>query len=286
MIRVTKPLHLVDTETGEAIVVPAGSNVNLPDELRKKKIILREKEKNTASEEWFSKNCGDFFWKIFSDNQYKISGRLFVEILYLISYLGYDTNILFIKGKPMRKKDVQKIMNSYGKNYYLFWSKVLETGIIKETEDLSLTVLPEYKKGLLKSEGLSATKVFIQPLRQLYKNLYTTDLSYLAYAYRLIPHTNVYYNIVCKNPFEFEKEKINPMSFREICEILGANVKNQSRISKKMRSITFIDKNGKEKHIVYMTGGRRKSVYINPQLFSSCIKADNLVEMEERFVTK
>lgn len=286
MIRVTKPLHLVDTETGEAIVIPAGSNVNLPDELRKKKIILREKEKNTDSEEWFSKNCGDFFWKMFTNTQRKISGKLLVETLYIISYLGYNTNTLVVKGKPMRKKDVQKVMNNYGKNYYLFWSKLLGTGIIKEMGDLSLTVSPEFKKGFLKSDGLTATKVFIQPLRQLYRNLSATDLSYLAYAYRLIPHTNVYYNIVCKNPFEFETGKINPMSFQEICEILGANVKNQSRISKKMRSITFIDKNGKEKYIVYMTGGHRKNVYINPQLFSSCIKADNLVEMEERFEVK
>lgn len=286
MIRVTKPLHLVDTETGEAIVIPTGSNVNLPDELRKKKIILREKEKNTDSEEWFSKNCGDFFWKMFTNTQCKISGKLLVETLYLISYLGYNTNTLVVKGKPMRKKDVQKLMNNYGKNYYLFWSKLLGTGTIKEMGDLSLTVSPEFKKGFLKSDGLAATKVFIQPLRQLYRNLSATDLSYLAYAYWLIPYTNVYYNVVCKNPFEFEIEKINPMSFQEICEILGANAKNQTRISKKMQSITFIDKNGKKKHIVYMTGGRRKNTYINPQLFSCCIKADNLVEMEERFEVK
>lgn len=43
----------------------------------------------------------------------------------------------------------------------------------------------------------------------------------LGHMLRLIPYTNFYYNILCKNPKECSLQKIEPLSKEEICRIAG-----------------------------------------------------------------
>lgn len=293
MFRTAQQFYLVDSETGEAVVIPVGTAIKTPEELEKSKKKRDKREENIRIAKWTNGNSGNFFWYLFQPCQNcsdKINNRLLVDILYLVSYMDYNTDRLVIgskKKKPMSKTDVKRIIKGHKKDFSVFWSAVIRTGIIQEEQN-DLVVTSNFSRGSLNLNGRIAVKIFVLPLRQLYEKSNVSDRSCLAYVFRLIPYTNIAYNVVCKNPLEKCYEKIEPLTLKEMCEALQVDVRNQTKIMRKLQSLSFIDKNGTEKYVVKLAlkSKKRKFMLINPQFFSGYMSADTLSELDKEFVKK
>ena len=118
----------VDTDTGEIIdtitvTLPVGSKVYTPaqQEAYKKH---KDYERNTSLKKAQSNELG-YFYFILKDHQLgKISAETVGRLIYLLTYLDYDSNFMISQRKPMKKSDLEKIMNLSKWTIGRFWKEI------------------------------------------------------------------------------------------------------------------------------------------------------------------
>lgn len=115
------------------------------------------------------------------------------------------------------------------------------------------------------------TRLYIDGIRRLYSNATVRSHKTLSYLFRLIPFINREYNVVCFNPLETDKRKIQPMSLSQMAECLGYDKSQAVRLYKTLKEITFIVDDQSVRAMRYVTseiGNYDKySVFINPKLY-------------------
>ena len=295
MITTNKDGHHLDDETGELTFIPKGSTIMTPEdrERRKQHALQEEERKNTVVTK--DRLCGDFVWSLYKvGEEYHpdVPDSLLTKIIYLLTYLDYDSNMLVVregankKYRPMNKADVRNLIQLHRSKFDAFWEGVLETGIIVEDSEGKLIVNSSFRKGTLSKKdkkGQAAIKLFTHAVRYLYENTDVRSHKYLAYVYRLIPYINLKYNILCRNPFEADGEQVEKITIKDICRILGIDESNQTRLKNALFSLRFIDRNGDERSVItvmtnYKNAERRDFVLINPQFYSGYISKSDLME--------
>lgn len=302
LIKTTEDAYLADKETGEATFIPKGSVIRTKQEQeRDVRYAVMRQERETQNKETSvmkDKTCGDFFWSLYrvgEEYHPDVPDTLLVKIIYLLTYLDYDSNSLVVrdaantKYRPMTKADVKNLIQLHRSKFDSFWTQMLETGIIKEDSGGKLVVDSSFCKGSLsKSDkrGQAAIKIFTHAVRYLYENTDVRSHKYLAYFYRLIPYINLRHNILCSNPLEGDKSEIRKITIKDVCHILGIDESHQSRLKDSLFKLRFIDKNGDNRSVItvmtnYKNDEKRDFILINPQFYSGYIpKNDLLTEIE------
>lgn len=64
-----------------------------------------------------------------------------------------------------------------------------------------------------------------------------TDHKKMSYIFKIIPFVSRRFNIVCKNPWETDKNKIIPMSVGDFCEALGLDRSHARRVLKELLNV-------------------------------------------------
>ena len=291
--------YITDAETGETDLLPKGTIVMTPEEVERRKSYAKlrqeqaeEKRKLAAAKD---RLCGDFVWSLYKvGEEYhpNVSDSLLTKIIYLLTYLDYNSSMLVVreganqKYRPMKKADVRNLIQLHRSKFDAFWGQVLETGIITEDSEGKLIVDSSFRKGALGKrdrEGQAAIKLFTHAVRYLYENTDVRSHKYLSYFYRLIPYINLKYNIVCRNPLEDDGDLIDKITIKDICHILGVDESNQTRLKNALFSLRFVDKNGDERSVItivtnYKNDERRDFVLINPQFYSGYMPKNDLLD--------
>ena len=300
-MRYKNAVTVVDNKTGEVVQLPADCTVMTPEQRHRKNYIVEER--------WWQKNytadkSGAFFWSIYDtgmDYYPDVSDDMLAKIIYLLTYLDYERNVLVIRDsvneplRPMTKNDVKNVIRLHRCNFNGFWDELLKTGFIEEQKDGKLVVCdPHFKRGrLLKrdKQDMAAIKIFTHCVRYLYENIEVRSHKYLAYLYRLIPYINLKYNVLCSNPLETNKFKINWLSAKEMCALLGLHERNEKRLIDTLFKLIFVDKSGDRRSVITMIQNVRNDevcrfITINPQFYAGYISQEDILSIMGEFVDK
>ena len=286
----------VDGTTGEAIPVAADTTIMSGKE--RESFKRRKEVRETALVQ--KEMCGDFYWTLFdSKEEYfpDVSDSLLAKIIYLVTYMDYETNLLMVQDsstspkRPMKRCDVAKVIRLHRCKFSRFWDELMATGIITEEEDGSLRVCPLFCKGALTKRNMAAMKVFTHAVRYMYENIDVRSHQYIAYLFRFIPYINLRYNVVCKNPLETERSEVVRLTAKDMCHILGIDDTQVKRFIKTLFKLSFVDKNGDKRSVItlvtnYKNDGERNFVLINPQFYSAYMNQADMLSALDEFALK
>lgn len=95
---------------------------------------------------------------------------------------------------------------------------------------------------LSKSEDLKChTRIFDEGFRSLYNGCTPKQHKQLYYLFKLLPYISLKFNAICSNPDEEIPNKVNPLTIKEICEIVGYNDNQSARFEKEMYELRLYD---------------------------------------------
>ena len=299
--------YYVDAETGDTVYLPGDTIIRTKEEREQIKAAIAKKQEYAEAHRvanTFTHNlCGEFFWSLYNTGQDyhpNVSDDMLAKIIYLLTYLDYKKNMLVIRSnasdayRPMTKEDVKNVIRLHRCNFPRFWNDLKSSGIIAENESGELMVCDSFKRGKIdgrKTQGMSKIKMYSRAIRYVYENTDVRSHKYLSYLYRLIPFINLKYNVLCLNPLETDKHKVNPLTTKELCELIGIEGRkdNADRLINKLFKLMFFDKN-KDKLSVITTIKRIKNdevcqyITINPQFYAGYISTEDIIDIMGEFV--
>lgn len=292
--------YYVDGTTGEVVPVAANTTIMGAEERESYRRKVEQTAELRESVEAQKELCGDFYWTLFDvrEEYYpEVSDSLLAKIVYLITYMDYETNLLVIQDsstspkRPMLKKDVAQIIRLHRCKFSRFWDELLATRIVSEEPDGKLRVSPLFCKGSLTRKNKTAIKVFTHAVRYMYENIDVRSHQYIAYLFRLIPYINLRYNVFCQNPLETEKSEIVRMTAKDMCHLFGLDDSQVKRFIKTLFKLSFIDKNGDKRSVItlvtnYKNDGERNFVLINPQFYAGYMSKEEMLSVLDEFEVK
>lgn len=227
------------------------------------------------------RKLGDFIWAIYeADKEFhpEVTPSSLTKLIFLATYVDYKGVLKWGRdhgGRKMSKKDCEKVLRVSHCTFDTFWKEMIEKNILTEDETVGGIILNSayFSKGSLevkKEFGARYEKIriFINPTRELYLKTTPPYHKTLSLIYRLIPHVNRMYNLVCSNPFETDIERVNPLSLTEIGSFFGYKPEKLSRLSKILYNIEIPTEDGNKPAIRSMKNGRKKhKLFINPLLY-------------------
>lgn len=292
--------YYVDGATGE--VMPVAANTTIMGEEERNGYKRRTEQAREHKEYVVAQKdvCGDFYWTLFeSKEEYypDVSDSMLAKIVYLITYMDYDSNLLVVQDtptspkRPMLKKDVAKVIRLHRCKFSRFWDELLATGIITEEPDGKLRVCSLFCKGNLTKKNMAAMKVFTHAVRYMYENIDVRSHQYISYLFRLIPYINLRHNVFCKNPLETEKSEIVRMTAKDMCHLFGIDDTQVKRFIKTLFKLSFVDKNGDKRSVItlvtnYKNDGERNFVLINPQFYAGYMCKSDMLSVLDEFTIK
>lgn len=203
---------------------------------------------------------GSFYWctidgwrPIFPD----CSPSSLPYIFFVGTYLNRDGTLTYGRGTyyPLRVKWLAKQLGVAPQNIYGLVSKERTGGIltVEGGGHLSLSTdcfsydAPKRKAVRTASRrNQLVLRVFRDGIRRLIVQTPQGERSRLQYVFKLLPYLNVSYNVVCRNPYEMELEKIIPLSLREISDACGLKSFSRKRFVKILSSPLLSGDFGKE----------------------------------------
>lgn len=292
--------YYVDGATGE--VMPVAANTTIMGEEERNGYKRRTEQAREHKEYVVAQKdvCGDFYWTLFeSKEEYypDVSDSMLAKIVYLITYMDYDSNLLVVQDtptspkRPMLKKDVAKVIRLHRCKFSRFWEELMATGIITEEPDGKLRVCSLFCKGSLTKNNMAAMKVFTHAVRYMYENIDVRSHPYISYLFRLIPYINLRYNVFCKNPLETEKSEVVRMTAKDMCHIIGIDDTQVKRFIKTLFKLSFVDRNGDKRSVItlvtnYKNDDERNFVLINPQFYAGYMCKDDMLSVLDEFAIK
>lgn len=227
----------LDEETGELINYGRGRFIS-----EEQDEAIRKKRAKSAGEE----EQGDFIWSLF-----KYCKELFPDLncpsitrlFYLATFVEYNGNRLIDNktGEFFTKRQVKRKLMLTDSVFTSFWNDMINNKIIS-VDDNGLVILNTalFKKGKIdKRCKKDFIRVYCDCVRLIYESTSNMrDHAKLAYIFKIIPYVNRKNNIVCFNPEELDDNKVQPMSFGEMCEVIGYDRVNASRLFKDLLKFT------------------------------------------------
>lgn len=272
----------VNTDTGEAtemitMIVPLGTRWQTPDEqekARKRRELLKQREEKKYYQQYFRKTLGQFYWIYANDAFSDLQPQTVTKLVMLCTYLYYDDVFRGSTKTTIKKKDIQRILNISKAAAYDFWQEVKDKYIIENNGDLRISESANIFRGELpktqEPEVIHYQKLYINTIRKLYRATSIRKHKQLGYIFKLLPHLNLEYNILCTDPFEQEIDNIIPLTVGEICTLIGYDISQSTRLIKELQGLTFDYKNQKEYLISYVDSGtnspRQKKIFLNPRI--------------------
>lgn len=271
----TKSNLAVDTDTGEVVeaktvVMPVGSKVITPkqqeayDEWREQQL---KKETRRKIQDEFG-----YFYFVMKEHEFgNISAENAARLVYLCTFLNYNNEFVWSQRRRVMKSDLQDILLVSLKTAYKFWNEVKDKYIIDCGINGLKLVCPDIIRGRI-DNNKPYTKFYIDGIRKIYKACPTNKHRYLGYIYKLLPYTNIEYNIFCHNPDETNIDNVKPLTLTEICSVIGLEESHTDRLRKIYRSLIF-ECGGKDLYalifIYNQSGIKSMRGFINPMIFYS-----------------
>ena len=198
------------------------------------------------------------------------------RLAYLATYLERDTQLLLYQDRPMLKCDLQEVLKLSRPTTNKFYSECISAEVLKDHGKEGLYLDSNlFFKG--KTTNKECTKLFRVTVQQLYEKLPQSRHNLFGYIIQLVPLINFEWNVVCENPEETDRQLIQPLSFKGVCEKLGYDYENHDRLKKALTKPIFIWEHRKQPLCAFISVntdvGRQNTMVVNPHILfaGSCI---------------
>ena len=182
--------------------------------------------------------CGSFYFNFY--NKFKITERQYLfRFIYLCTFMDYD-NYLANNRRLYKEDDLQNLLKLSRAEYFNTKKFLIENSLIKITKYKNILVNKKYcKKGDLKMEkNIEVVRIFDKAIKELYEKSAPKEHRRLALLFEILPYINFNHNILCKNPLEDDFMKIEPLSLKELCVLIGCDPKRPSVLKKRLFNLT------------------------------------------------
>lgn len=222
---------------------------------------------NIELKHYVATELGDYFHYFYTKaKELDIPVQYKVRLLYLATFAQYDGGYLkeTIEDEEvsLSKDDLRKKLRLGKSEFYRTINSLIDVKVLVECNNyfkLNTNFIIRGSVGKKKDY----TRVFIDSIIELYEKCDARKHKLLYSLFILIEKTNLQYNIVCDNPREEDIVDIEPLSIKEVCELIGYDITNQSRLWRELRKFTI-----KGKYVFCKTEKGKKEFYaINPRLF-------------------
>ena len=278
----------VNVNTGEYL----GEGLFLPREYVEKK---QEAQVNKAEgfakmkkKDEFSKfiNCnfGSFYFNNYMKLLKKLNGNtaLLFRFLYLCTYADYDGYLKYgnyshgVHHGYMTEKDFEEVFSMSKAMITKLKNELYDNKLImkSKTDDRLIVNGSFYTRGeLCLGDMLDSSRVFDDGIQELYKKSNPREHKKIGILIPLLPYLNKYHNILCKKPLEKELKYIEPLTLREICNIVGYDNSNEDKLKKQIENITVKD----IPMVAFISHAKGRFFVVNPSLF---YKGNNLDDLK------
>ncbi len=186
------------------------------------------------------------------------------KLVYLISFLGYDSRLMLTQRTPMKRTDLASVLSISPATVTRFLDEVVPV-YITVNDDKTLSVNDTlFFRGYLTDNrrGIPYQKFYIAGVRKLYRMTPTNQHKQLGYVYQMLPYINREYNILCKNPDEAKLDDIVCLTEDEFCGKIGYSGANVHRLMKLYKGIRFEVGNHMELFLSQANG----MFFVNPNI--------------------
>lgn len=177
-----------------------------------------------------------------------IKPQTLARVFYLATFLRYDDNKLYAQdGQPLTKNDLAGLLRLGSSSFKGFWNEVAGKYIFV-LDDGSLSIIDEFFRGTLggrinpENQETGYQQVFIKSLRELYLQTEPKKHRYLGYLFMILGQINWEYNILCWNPSETDRSKIETMDLDDFCRCMGSGgytANQRQRLLDAFRKLVF-----------------------------------------------
>ena len=244
-----------------------------------KDILKMKKEQDEFQREVLDK-YGGLYFKFY--NRIDIEGQFLFRFLYLCSYMNYD-NYLSDGRRLIKYNSLNELLKLSDAEYKRTIKYLIDNKLIKKENNLILINCKYCKKGEIhKTKSIEVIRMFDEAIRELYDKALPREHKKLSLLVAILPYVNFRYNIVCKNPNEDNIELIEPYKMSELCELLGYDKTNSSRLKRQLFALRI----NKEEVIGIFEKSFGKAILVNPRLYYKGNKLEDIVYLAELFRIK
>lgn len=226
------------------------------------KEVIITKENQSEFQKRLLDTYGSFYFNFYK--RLSIEGQFLFRFIYLCSFMNYN-NYLSNGRRLLRESDLQDMLLLGKSEYYKTKDYLLEKDLISIDADGLISINSKYcKKGKInKTKVVEVIRMFNNSIQELYQKALPREHKKLAILLDILPYINYKYNIICYNPTEENIELIKPIKMPDLCEMLGYDRSNSSRIKKQLFSLRV---NG-EKVIGLWQVENADALLVNPRVY-------------------
>ena len=207
----------------------------------KLKSVLDKMDEQNEFQLFIKDKCGSFYFNFYKRLLDKIETQYLTRFLYLCTYLDYEGRLVQKIGNKkicVKENELQFILKLSVRETFNTKKELIENGLMLVDNNM-IYINPKYcRKGdIMKNNKVEKVRMFDMGIRELYEMASKTEHKKLALLIQLLPHINLRWNVICKNPEEEMLENIKLYSIKEITALL--NQSNVTRLKRNLLNLTI-----------------------------------------------
>lgn len=235
MERVKSGLGVVDLDTGEVI-----RELYQGDSIRTKEQDEYYWKNKYQTE--VQKDYGPFIFLIYTIKEnlkFNITDASLTRLIYLSTFLCYKGYLVSDNGVSIDKRICKEKLCLSENTFSLFWNEMINENIFKYENERIFINKEMFSKGKLHKND-NAIRLNCETIRYLYEHCQNVSgHKKLSYLFKIIPWVNKEWNIVCENPDEIERGKLNYMTLGDFAEKIGYDRTHAKRLAKILSDVIF-----------------------------------------------
>lgn len=229
-----------DETTGEDVyIVPADTHV------------VKSKRQVEAAREYFERQNAKYRGRsrawvaCYHEPIKRLADQLGIELLgaliKLLPYLQYESEGLLMRGKdkPMIRTEVEKVIGRSTRQTKTVLKRLEDAGVLFKRRDGRTYVYyvseQYHTKG--KARAIPFTKLFQTYAREKLEKLTLQEAGLL---YMVLPYFHPTSFLLCTNPYEPDRRKADPMTQKELSDLLGISVEQVRRHMRKLSRLGIV----------------------------------------------
>lgn len=244
------------------------------------KIIDNKRYKISENElhQYINEEFGRFFFYMYSNiDDYDLQPQYKTRVLVLASYLDYNSNVLVEKSErninlKLNKDNIKDILKLSDSEFRKTMKALTDSGVVIK-DDKNYILNNCFKRGNLKSKSVLCTRVFVKSIRDLYWSTEAKNHKQLYYLFKMLPYTNMQFNIPCKNINCENIDSIDPLTMNDISSLLGYGDNNGGKLWKVLRGFKI---NGNYAVCKFSFDEDKEYITINPRLYYAGTQIENV----------
>lgn len=248
--------------------IELGSIVYTPEQ----QAAYKRRKESQLQKLWWRKMIGElgYFYFLASDNDLdKLSPATVARLIYLSTYLDYKNRFMLSQRRPLKKSDLEDILQLSKGAVFNFWHEVSPLYIVEDDNGLKLNN-PDMVRGEIPKDDHNAyQRLYIESIRRLYRQTAPSHHKHLGYVFALIPLINIEYNILCYDKYEKDIDAIHKITVADFCQLINYDLHDYRKLLRHYRDITFEVDGHKEYFLSCVSQGDdilHAHLFINPRI--------------------